>query len=141
MPKCGVPVRPKEALDAAQTPLCLLGFSPEIEDKVIANNAGFVAAGGQFNSVFAASSHHVPRIVARPALRKARRSRQLTPAVMRPGIGCSDARQATSVWIGAHAAFSEIFRAERTFRALGKDQHFSLDRKTVKCSLRHPVEE
>jgi hypothetical protein len=55
LPKCGVPVRPKDALDTASTPLCLLGFSPEIEDKVIASNGTFVASGGQFSSIFAAS--------------------------------------------------------------------------------------
>jgi hypothetical protein len=69
MPKCGVPVRPKEALDAAQTPLCLLGFSPEIEDKVIANNSRFVAAGGRFNSVFAASTRSVRKLLPTPSLR------------------------------------------------------------------------
>jgi hypothetical protein len=63
MPRCGVPVRPKDALSAAKTPLCLLGFSPEIEDKVIASNAGFVAAGGQFNSVFAASSRSFRKLL------------------------------------------------------------------------------
>jgi len=68
MPKCGVPVRPKEALDAAQTPLCLLGFSPEIEDKVIANNERFVAAGGRFNSVFAASRRSIRKLLPTPPL-------------------------------------------------------------------------
>jgi hypothetical protein len=66
MPKCGVPVRPREALDPAQTPLCLLGLSPEIEDKVIANNDRFVAAGGRFNSVFAASRRSVRRLLPSP---------------------------------------------------------------------------
>jgi hypothetical protein len=63
LPKCGVPIMPKEALDARQTPLCLLGFSPEIEDKVIANNAEFVAAGGQFSSMFAASLRSVRKLL------------------------------------------------------------------------------
>jgi hypothetical protein len=63
LPKCGVPVRPKETLDAAQTPLCLLGLSPEIEDKVIANNGEFVAAGGAFGSMFAASLRSVRKLL------------------------------------------------------------------------------
>jgi hypothetical protein len=63
MAKCGVPVRPKEALDASRTPLCLLGFSPEIEDKVIANNGAFVAAGGKFSSVFAASPRSLRKLL------------------------------------------------------------------------------
>jgi hypothetical protein len=66
LPKCGVPIRPKEALDGAQTPLCLLGLSPEIEDKVIANNGGYVAAGGTFGSIFAASGRSVRKLL--PAL-------------------------------------------------------------------------
>jgi hypothetical protein len=69
MAKCGVPVRPKEALDATQTPLCLLGFSPEIEDKVIANNGRYVAAGGQFRSVFAASPRSFRELLPSPPAR------------------------------------------------------------------------
>jgi hypothetical protein len=61
--KCGLSVRPKEALDATQTPLCLLGFSPEIEEKVIANNSEFVAAGGQFSSIFAASVRSMRKLL------------------------------------------------------------------------------
>ena len=63
LPKCGVPIRPKEALDGAQTPLCLLGLSPEIEDKVIANNGRFVAAGGKFGSIFAASDRSMRKLL------------------------------------------------------------------------------
>jgi hypothetical protein len=63
--KCDLPIRPKETLNATQTPLCLLGFSPEIEDKVIANNAGFVAAGGEFSSIFAASPRSVRKLLPR----------------------------------------------------------------------------
>jgi hypothetical protein len=73
LPKSGVPIRPKEELDAAQTPLCLLGLSPEIEDKVIANNAGFVAAGGTFSSIFASSRRSL-RTLLPPHFRNAERS-------------------------------------------------------------------
>jgi hypothetical protein len=63
MPKCGVPVRNRESLDATQTPLCLLGLSVEIEDKVIANNGAFVAGGGAFSSIFAASPRSLRKLL------------------------------------------------------------------------------
>jgi SAM-dependent methyltransferase len=66
LPKSGLAVRPRQALDANRTPLCLLGLSPEIEDRVIANNAAFVAAGGQFSSIFAASDRSIRKLMSSP---------------------------------------------------------------------------
>ena len=63
LPKCRVPVLAKEALDATRTPLCLLGLAPENEDKVIANNGRYVAAGGTFHSIFAASRRSIRELV------------------------------------------------------------------------------
>ena len=63
LPKCGLPIKSHEALDATQTPLCLLGLSPEIEEKVIANKSGFLAAGGKFSSIFAGSHRSVRQLL------------------------------------------------------------------------------
>ena len=63
LPKCGLPIKSNEALGATQTPLCLLGLSPEIEEKVIANKSGFLAAGGKFSSIFAGSHRSVRQLL------------------------------------------------------------------------------
>jgi C-methyltransferase C-terminal domain/Putative zinc binding domain/Methyltransferase domain len=55
LPKCGLPIVPRETLDANGVPVCLFGLSPEVEDKIIANNLSYIAAGGRFYSILAAS--------------------------------------------------------------------------------------
>lgn len=55
LPGSNLPIVPSARLVTEGIGLCLLSLSPDSEDKVIANNAAFVAAGGQFMSIFAAS--------------------------------------------------------------------------------------
>lgn len=55
LPGSNLPIVPSAHLVTEGVGLCLLSLSPDSEDKVIANNAAFVSAGGRFLSIFAAS--------------------------------------------------------------------------------------
>lgn len=59
LPNSRLPIVPRRELVSAGVGLCLLGFSPDNEDKVIANNTDFVSAGGMFRSIFADSPRSV----------------------------------------------------------------------------------
>lgn len=50
-----IPILPPSNLLSKGIRLCLLGLSPESEEKVLRNNMAFTAAGGRFRSLFAAS--------------------------------------------------------------------------------------
>ncbi|MBF0266285.1 MAG: methyltransferase domain-containing protein [Gammaproteobacteria bacterium] len=55
----GIPVRSSDAMMTGNYPLCLFGLSPEIEDKVIANNQDYISQGGQFYSALASSNRAI----------------------------------------------------------------------------------
>jgi hypothetical protein len=55
MPGSKLPIRGSESLPAGG--LCLMSVAVESEEKVIAKNSAFVAAGGRFASIFPASKH------------------------------------------------------------------------------------
>lgn len=55
LPGSGLEILPSAALLERGIGLCLLGLAPEAEPKIAARNAEFVAAGGQFHSLLAAS--------------------------------------------------------------------------------------
>jgi hypothetical protein len=55
MPGSRLPIRGSQALLEEDVGLCLLSVNPEIEEKVLDGNRAFVARGGQFASIFAAS--------------------------------------------------------------------------------------
>lgn len=59
MPGSGLEIAPRDRLVTDGVGLCLFGFSPDIEDRVIANNAAFIAAGGVFRSIFADSPRSI----------------------------------------------------------------------------------
>jgi SAM-dependent methyltransferase len=59
LPKAGLPIRPATALDPALISACLMGFGPEVEEKVIAKSANFIAGGGAFYSMFADSKRSI----------------------------------------------------------------------------------
>lgn len=63
LPGCGLPIVAREALNSDQIVACLMGFAPQIEDKVIANNAGFQEAGGSFYSIFADSQRSIRNVL------------------------------------------------------------------------------
>ncbi|MBW2617789.1 MAG: hypothetical protein JRC92_02800 [Deltaproteobacteria bacterium] len=55
MPGSGRPVLGSQALTERGVSLCLMGLSPDIEDKIMAANQAFLQAGGQFASLIPAS--------------------------------------------------------------------------------------
>lgn len=55
LPGSGLPISPSAALLEKNIRLCLLCLSIEIEDKVVARNAAYSAAGGRFLSIFPGS--------------------------------------------------------------------------------------
>lgn len=59
LPDSGLPIVPRDRLAASDVRACLLGLSPDIEDKVIANNAAFAGRGGVFASMFADSPRSI----------------------------------------------------------------------------------
>ncbi|WP_439579735.1 methyltransferase domain-containing protein [Elioraea sp.] len=63
LPGARLPILPSAELVRRRVALCLLALSIGNEDRVIARNAGFIAAGGAFRSIFAAS----PRSIRGPA--------------------------------------------------------------------------
>ena len=63
LPKARLPIVPRSRLSANEVSACLFGLSPEIEDKVIANNRDYVAAGGQFYSMFVDSPRSIRKLL------------------------------------------------------------------------------
>ena len=55
LPGFGVPIEKPAVMVERGVKLCLLGLAPEVEPKVVARNAAFVAGGGRFASLLAAS--------------------------------------------------------------------------------------
>jgi hypothetical protein len=56
MPGSHLPIRSSQALLEENVRLCLLSVNPEVEEKVLQRNHGFVERGGRFASMFAASN-------------------------------------------------------------------------------------
>lgn len=63
LPGCGLPIVAREALNSHQIAACLMGFAPQIEDKVMANNASFQETGGSFYSIFADSKRSIRNVL------------------------------------------------------------------------------
>lgn len=63
LPGARLPILPSEELARRKVRLCLLALSIGNEDRVIARNADFTAAGGRFLSIFAASTRSVRRLI------------------------------------------------------------------------------
>lgn len=63
LPGCGLPIVAQDRLNSNQIAACLMGFAPQIEDKVIANNAGFQESGGSFYSIFADSKRSIRNVL------------------------------------------------------------------------------
>lgn len=55
LPGSGLEILPSTALIERGIGLCLLGLAPEVEPKIVARNAAFIAVGGQLRSLLAAS--------------------------------------------------------------------------------------
>jgi hypothetical protein len=61
MPGARLPIFPSKALAENNIALCLLSSNPLNEEKILANNLGFVAKGGRFLSIFPESRYSVFR--------------------------------------------------------------------------------
>lgn len=59
LPGTGIEIVPRDRLPVSGVTACLFGLSPELEDRIIANNAPFIECGGEFFSIFAASPRSV----------------------------------------------------------------------------------
>ena len=59
LPKSGLPIVARDALTADKISACFFGLTPQIEDRVIANNAEFVQDGGRFFSMFVDSPRSI----------------------------------------------------------------------------------
>ena len=63
LPKSGITVVARDKLDAKEIAACLFGLSPDVEDKVIANNARYLEGGGEFHSMFADSRRSIRKLL------------------------------------------------------------------------------
>jgi len=64
LPKCRLPIVPRAQLSATQVRTCFFGLAPELEEKIIASNRDYVAAGGQFYSMFVDSARSIRTLLA-----------------------------------------------------------------------------
>ena len=59
LPGTGLPIVPRERLTPGAVSACLFGLSPDVEDKIIANNSAYVSGGGKFYSMFVDSTRSI----------------------------------------------------------------------------------
>jgi len=59
LPKSGLPIVPRDRLDAGRIAACLFGLGPKTEDKIVAANEGYLRAGGQFYSMLVDSGRSI----------------------------------------------------------------------------------
>ena len=67
MPKSGLEIVPRSRLNGANVMHCLFGVSPDVENKIMANNQDYIAAGGQFHSMFVDSPRSIRRVGTTPS--------------------------------------------------------------------------
>jgi hypothetical protein len=63
LPKSGLSIVPRTRLIAEEISACFFGLTPQIEDKIIANNVDFVNAGGRFYSMMVDSKRSIRNLV------------------------------------------------------------------------------
>jgi C-methyltransferase-like protein/methyltransferase family protein len=59
LPKCRLPIVPRSALTPDKVSACLFGLDPQLENRIIADNTAYVAAGGKFYSMFVDSERSI----------------------------------------------------------------------------------
>jgi SAM-dependent methyltransferase len=59
LPKCRLPIVPRSSLSSKEVSVCLFGLAPELEDRIIKNNAAFMSEGGEFYSLLVDSSRSI----------------------------------------------------------------------------------
>ena len=67
LPKPRLPIVPRERLSAKDVSACFFGLAPQLEDKIIANNAGYVSDGGRFYSMLIDSPRSIRTLCDPPA--------------------------------------------------------------------------
>jgi hypothetical protein len=63
LPTARLPIVPRTELSAEKISACLFGLTPQIENKVIANNADYAESGGRFYSMFVDSPRSIRHLV------------------------------------------------------------------------------
>ena len=63
LPKSGLPIVSRDQLTAEKISACLFGLTPQLEEKIIANNAQFSHDGGRFYSMFVDSPRSLRGLV------------------------------------------------------------------------------
>jgi hypothetical protein len=63
LPKCRLPIMPSSRLTANEVSACLFGLAPELENRIIARNSDYIAAGGKFYSMFVDSERSIRKLV------------------------------------------------------------------------------
>jgi hypothetical protein len=59
LPKCRLPIVPRSSLSSKEVSACLFGLAPELEDRIIRNNAAFMSEGGEFYSLLVDSPRSI----------------------------------------------------------------------------------
>jgi hypothetical protein len=63
LPKCRLPIVPRTELTPDKISACLFGLDPQLESRIIANNAPYVDAGGVFHSMFVDSERSIRKLL------------------------------------------------------------------------------
>jgi hypothetical protein len=63
LPKCRLPIVPRTELAPEKISACLFGLDPQLESRIIANNAPYVDAGGVFHSMFVDSERSIRKLL------------------------------------------------------------------------------
>jgi hypothetical protein len=63
LPKCRLPIVPRNALTPTTISACLFGLDPQLESRIIANNAPYLADGGVFHSMFVDSERSIRKLL------------------------------------------------------------------------------
>jgi hypothetical protein len=63
LPQCRLPIVPRSALTPDRISACLFGLDPQLESRIIANNAPYLDAGGVFHSMFVDSERSIRRLL------------------------------------------------------------------------------
>ncbi len=63
LPKCRLPIVPRNALTPTRISACLFGLDPQLEGRIIANNAPYLADGGVFHSMFVDSERSIRKLL------------------------------------------------------------------------------
>jgi hypothetical protein len=64
LPKCRLPIVPRDRLIASKVSACVFGLAPQLEDKVISRSVDYANSGGRFFSMFVDSPRSLRHLAA-----------------------------------------------------------------------------